>query len=196
MDSWPQLTCYSIRYHCKYSGIPLPSDVVLYKQFMKPKISIIAAMDEKRGIGKEQAIPWHIPEDLQRFKELTMGHSIIMGRKTHESIGRALPGRRNIIITRDEGYLATGCVICHTVESAIEIAKTEEQNEIFVIGGAQIYAQAIDIADHLYLTLVKGVYAADAFFPEYEKQFTVEKTSIEKHAHGYSYVFVDLKRKS
>lgn len=161
---------------------------------MKPVLSIIAAMDEKRGIGKDNTIPWHLPQDLERFKKITMGHPIIMGRKTHQSIGRALPGRRNIIITRDEQYLATGCVVCHTLETAIEMAKTEEQEEIFIIGGAQIYAQAIDSADTLYLTLVKGTYGADAFFPEYEGQFTVVKKSPEQEETGYRYMFVELKR--
>lgn len=160
----------------------------------RPHISLIAAMDEKRGIGKGNAIPWHIPEDLKRFKELTMGHPVIMGRKTYQSIGRALPGRRNIIVTRDENYLATGCVVCHTLEAALEVAKTEEQGELFVIGGAQIYAQAIDIADRLYLTLITGVYQADAFFPRYEDQFSVIQTSAKKEENGFVYVFVDLKR--
>lgn len=151
-------------------------------------------MDEKRGIGKDGTIPWHIPQDLKRFKDLTMGHPIIMGRKTHQSIGRALPGRQNIIITRDEHYLATGCVVCHTLEAAIEMAKTEEEKEIFIIGGAQIYTQAIDSADRLYLTLVKGTYDADAYFREYERQFTVVKKSPQRSENGYRYVFEELHR--
>ncbi len=174
----------------QYLGVePLVAKEVYYRSMKQPAISIIAAMDEKRGIGKNNAIPWHIPQDLKRFKELTMGHPVIMGRKTHESIGRVLPGRRNIIITRDERYLAAGCVVCHTVESAIEIAKTEEHHEIFVIGGTQIYAQAIDIADRLYLTLVKGAYEADAFFPEYADLFEeVEREDTKSDVYHYSFV--------
>lgn len=159
----------------------------------KTLVSIIAAMDEERGIGKENQLPWHIPEDLQRFKELTLGHPIIMGRKTHESIGRVLSGRTNIVITKDDHYLTSGCVICHTLESAITYAKQEGTNEVFIIGGAYVFSQAIDLADKLYLTLVKGTFGADTFFPTYDRFKTVVKIE-EKHDSQYTYTFLNLTR--
>ena len=124
-------------------------------------------MDEGRGIGKDNKLLWRIPDDMKRFRELTMGHPVIMGRKTYESIGRPLPGRTNIIVTRDASYQAAGCKIVHSIEEAIKLAKSLDQEEIFVIGGAQIYKETIGKADKLYLTIVKGIYDADTFFPEY-----------------------------
>lgn len=159
----------------------------------KPLISLIVAMDEERGIGKDNHLPWHVPEDLKRFKALTMGHPIIMGRKTHESIGRALPGRTNIVITRDELYRATGCVICYTLEGAIEYAGQEGTEEIFIIGGAKVFAQAIDLADKLYVTLVKGTHGADTFFPAYD-EFRQVLREEHKQDEMYQYTFVDLAR--
>ncbi len=145
---------------------------------MKSKISIIAALDEKRGIGRDNKLPWHIPEDLKRFKELTMGHPVIMGRKTFESIleylKKPLPGRKNIVITRNPGTVYSNrsriggeVAIVDSIEKALNKAKQTETDEIFIIGGAQIFDQAISITDNLYLTLVSGDFACDTFFPEY-----------------------------
>jgi len=161
----------------------------------KPRVSIISAIAAaNRAIGKGNKLLWHIPEDLQRFKKITSGHPVIMGRKTYESIGRPLPGRLNIIVTRDPAYVAQGCVIVHSLDDAITRAAQEEGGEIFVIGGAQLYAQALPLADTLYLTLVEGAFDADAFFPAYAHLF---RTEIFREAHRddqHSYTFVTLQR--
>lgn len=134
----------------------------------KHTLSIIAAMSENRVIGNENKLVWNIPEELKRFRELTSGHPIIMGRKTHESIGRVLPNRTNIIITRDKDYKVEGAIIVHSLEEAIELARAQPgSDEIFVIGGGQIYQQAIPLADRIYLTVVEGNYQGDTFFPDY-----------------------------
>jgi dihydrofolate reductase len=128
------------------------------------RVSLIVAMDRQRVIGNQGKLPWHIPEDLKRFKALTMGHSIIMGRKTHESIGRLLPGRRSIIVTRQERYAVPGALIVHSIEEALAACAGEA--EAFVIGGAEIYREAITCADRIYVTEVHGDYAGDTHFPE------------------------------
>lgn len=157
----------------------------------KPQISLIAAIGKNRELGKNNKLLWNIPEDLKRFKELTMGHPVIMGRKTNESIGRPLPNRTNIVITRDKGYEQEGCLITHSLEEAIELAKTKDNNEIFIIGGGQIYEQAINIADKLYLTIVKGKFEADTFFPEYSK-FKKIISREERNYFQYNYTFLEL----
>lgn len=151
---------------------------------MKPAISIIAALDEKRGIGKDNKLPWHIPGDLPRFKQLTMGHPVIMGRKTFESIlsylGKPLPGRTNIVITHDPGSaslfrsrIGSEVAYLDSVEKGVEFASSKKNTEIFIIGGAQIFEQTISHVDKLYLTLVQGDYHCDTFFPDYS-DFTHE----------------------
>lgn len=147
------------------------------KHMGKPKISIIVAMDENRGIGKNNGLLWHIPDELKRFREITTGHPIIMGRKTYESIGRPLPNRTNIIITRDPEFKAEGIVIVNSLENSLEVAKesqeSDESKEVFIIGGGQIFQQAMDsgIIDKLYVTIVSGEYEPTVFFPEYEHIF-------------------------
>lgn len=133
---------------------------------MSPEINIIAAVSENRVIGKDGKLPWHISADMKRFRELTTGYPIIMGRKTFEGIGRALPDRPNIVITHDEQFEAPGCVICHSLEEAIRAAE-ESSDKVFIIGGEQIFEQALDVADRLYLTVVAGEFEGDAFFPDY-----------------------------
>lgn len=158
-----------------------------------PKISIVAAMDQKRGIGKNNKLPWHIPEDLKRFKEITFGHPVIMGRKTYESIGRLLPNRLNIIITQNKNYALGGAVVVHSLQEAIEKASEEEKKELFIIGGGQIFAQAIPLVDRLYLTIVKGDYDVDTFFPDYSD---FDRVIMRQHFNGnpYSYEFLTLER--
>lgn len=156
----------------------------------KPIISIICAIDKNKAIGKNNSLLWHIPEDLKRFKNITSGHAIIMGRKTFESIGRPLPNRTNIVITSDKSFIAENCTICHTVEDALDEAKKIEREEIFIIGGGQIYNQTINLADKLYLTIVEGEFEADSFFPEYPnfKKIKEEHSSNE----NYKYKFLEL----
>ena len=124
-------------------------------------------MDETRGIGVEGRLPWHLPADLKRFKSLTMGHHLIMGRKTFESIGRPLPGRTTIIVTRDQSFQPEGCLVAHSLETALEFARLDLENDVFVIGGAEIFVQAIELADRIYLTQVHSSLPADVYFPEF-----------------------------
>lgn len=159
-------------------------------KFKKPTISIIVATDDKRGIGKDNKLLWHIPEDLKHFKKITLGHPVIMGRKTYESIGKLLPGRTNIIVTRKKNYKAPGCVISNSFKKAVAIAREKDNTEIFIIGGGEIYRQGIKITDKLYLTLVKGNFQADTFFPDYSK-FSKVLTKEEKKSEKYSYTFFE-----
>lgn len=129
-------------------------------------ISIIVAVAENWIIGREGKLPWKLSEDLKRFQKLTEGHTVIMGRKTYESIGRPLPKRTNIVITRKTGWKAEGCIIAHSLEEALELARKEStEDEIFVIGGAEIYKLALPHADTIYLTMVKAVVEGDTSFP-------------------------------
>lgn len=178
------------------------------------KINLIAAMDQQRGIGKNNRLLFRISEDLKRFKELTTGHPVIMGRKTYESIGRVLPNRTNIIVTRDPSFKVAGAIIAHSLEEAIAFANrhsgkaqphpeskedagqasmTEDKHEVFIIGGGQIYAQAIDMADKLYLTIVEGDFGADTFFPDYSA-FTKVIKKEERESEGYKYTFLELEK--
>jgi len=127
-------------------------------------ITAIVAMAENRAIGKDNKLLWHLPDDLMHFKQLTLNNPIIMGRKTYEAIGRALPSRTNIVLTRDAEFSADGCIIAHTPEDAITAATPAK--EIFVIGGETIYTQFLPRTTRIYLTLVEGVFEGDAFFPE------------------------------
>ncbi len=127
-------------------------------------ISLIAAMAENRVIGRKGSIPWDLPEDRRRFRELTWGHPVVMGRRTFESIGRPLPGRLNIVLTRQEGYSAPGCLVAHTFPSALEA--TGEADEIFICGGGELYREALSRASRIYLTIVRGAFEGDALFPE------------------------------
>ena len=126
------------------------------------RISIIVAMSRNRVIGHRTRIPWHLSEDLKRFKQLTLGHTLIMGRVTYESIGRPLPGRVTIVVSRQPGYRPDGVLTAHSVEEALGLAKSEE---VFIAGGAQIYESALPLADRILLTLVEADYEGDAFFP-------------------------------
>jgi len=158
------------------------------------KVSIIAAMDEKQGIGKNNDLLFKILEDFKRMKELTFGHPLIMGRKTYESIGRPLPNRTNIVITRDEDYEAHGCILVHSLDEALKSAQGEKgDDEIFIFGGGQIFKEALErkIVDRLYLTFVKGDFGADTFFPDYS-QFTKVLKKEEGKSGDYTYTFVDL----
>jgi dihydrofolate reductase len=137
--------------------------------------------------------------DLKRFRELTMGHHIIVGRKTFESIGRPLPGRRMIVVTRDVNYKAEGCDVAHSVEDAVNLARERGEIEVFVCGGAEIYAQTIGVADGMYLTLVDAEVAADTFFPEFDEREWNERESSYQQAddrNQYPFTFKLMIRKS
>ena len=158
-------------------------------------ISIVAAIGRNRELGNGNELLWHIPEDLKRFKALTSGHPVIMGRKTFESIGRPLPNRTNIIITRDTKWKADGVHTAHSLEDAIGLAALMPgAEETFVIGGAQIYEAALPRVDRVYLTLIDDSKPADAFFPEYEKEFTKKITEESHEWNGLTYSWVDLER--
>jgi len=129
-------------------------------------ISIIVAMDEARGIGIENKLPWKLSDDLKRFKHLTMGHHIIMGRKTYESIGKPLAGRQTIIISRNSSYHAEGCFVALSLKDALDTAKRRGESEAFVIGGTSIFSEALQISERIYLTRVHTRSKVDTIFPE------------------------------
>lgn len=154
-------------------------------------ITIIAAIAENNALGKNNDLIWHLPADLKRFKKTTTGHHIIMGRNTFESIGKPLPNRTTVIITRNPDYKAAGCIMVNSLEKALEIAKEDETP--FIIGGAQIYKQAISIADKLDITEVHHSFEADVFFPEINKSSWKETnreyfTADEKNKFDYSFI--------
>lgn len=153
-------------------------------------ISIIVAMDKNRVIGFEGKIPWRLPADLKRFKQLTMGHAVIMGRKTFESIGKALPGRTNIVVTRQKDYRAAGCTVVNSLQEALKVAGKDP----FVIGGGELYAQALPLADRLYITEVDlRVPKRDAHFPEINRKDwkLVEEQSGEDNNLQFRYLTYD-----
>jgi dihydrofolate reductase len=129
----------------------------------RPRLSLIVAVARNGVIGKSNQLPWRLPEDLKRFRTLTMGHHIIMGRRTWESIGRPLPGRTSVVVTRRGDYAAPGALVVHSLADAL--AACTGDDEVFVIGGAEIYGEALPLADHIYLTRIDADYAGDAFFP-------------------------------
>lgn len=158
----------------------------------KLNISIIAAIGQNRELGKDNKLLWHLPEDLARFKKITTGHPVIIGRKTFESLGRPLPERLNIVITRDKNYRPQGVITANSLEEALEAAQKKDNN-IFIIGGGQLYQQTINIADKLYLTVVEGQFEADTFFPDYSrfKRVVFEEA---KEYKGLKYKFLELER--
>lgn len=156
-------------------------------------ITVIAAIAKNYALGKDNDLIWHLPADLKRFKKVTTGHYILMGRNTFESIGKPLPNRTTIIITRNKNYFKDGCLIANSLEEAIEMAKEEEK--IFIIGGAQIYKETIakNLADRLDITLVHKSFEADVFFPEIDPKIWKEDsredfTADEKNKLDYSFV--------
>ncbi len=159
------------------------------------KLSLIAAMDRNRLIGKDNALPWRLPADLKHFKAMTLGKPVLMGRKTFESIGRPLPGRENIVITRNPGFAADGCKVVFSIEEALEYASHHE--EVMVIGGANFYEQLLPRADRLYLTLIDHAFEGDAWFPQWPSEEWCE-VSVEAHDpdenNRYPYRFVILER--
>lgn len=159
-------------------------------------ISLIVAMDENRVIGHENKLPWSLPSELKYFRETTEGKPVIMGRRTYESIGRPMPKRLNIIVTRDKNYKAVGCIVVNSNEDAIKAAKGS--NEIMVIGGAEIYKLFLPIANRLYITKVHGTFKGDTYFPEFNEDEWVkskEKFVDKDKENTYSYTIMVLERK-
>lgn len=161
---------------------------------MKPTISLIAAMAKNRVIGKGNQMPWHLPADLLHFKQKTLGKPIIMGRKTFESIGRSLPGRQNIVISRNSDYVAAGCELASSIEDALKIAASKE--EVMIIGGGFLYSQTLAMADNLYLTFIELEVEGDTCFPDYTQLDLTEvkrTTCAPDDKNQFHYEFVDYK---
>ena len=159
----------------------------------KQKVSIISAIGVDGGIGKDNNLLWKIPRDLQRFKKLTLGKVVIMGRKTHKSIGRILPKRMNFVITRQENVKIEGVKVFGSLNQAIENAKSINNNEIFIIGGASVYKQSIDFVDKLYLTKIDAKKESDVFFPKYDNFHKTFESGINDYQ-GLKYKFIELER--
>lgn len=161
-------------------------------------LSLIAAMSKNRVIGSQGKIPWQLPEDMAHFKESTWGHPILMGRKTFDSIGKPLPGRKNIVITRNPSWEREGVCVVHSLEEALSLCQSEK--EAFVIGGAEIYAQAYPRAARLLFTLIEQEMEGDAFFPDFpfEKDFQIASESriLFSPKQKLSYRFVTLERRN
>ncbi len=163
-----------------------------------PRIVLIAAMDRRRAIGRDGALPWHLPDDLRRFKQLTLGKPVLMGRKTAQSIGRALPGRTNLVMTRGAGVTLKGMHIVATLRVALAHPDATDARELCVIGGGEIYALALPCADRLHLTHVHtDVQNADAFFPDFAADAWREISRKHHPAdarHAFDFDFVDYER--
>jgi len=145
-----------------------------------PRLNIVVAMAENRCIGRDGGLPWHIPTDLKRFKRVTMGHPMVMGRKTFQSIGRVLPGRPNIVVTRDPGFRAEGAEVVHSFEDALKAAAAHGSGETMVIGGADMFGRALPLAGRLDVCHVHADVQGDVFFPEFDPSHWTE-TSREYH---------------
>ncbi|MCK9606864.1 MAG: dihydrofolate reductase [Methylomonas sp.] len=161
------------------------------------KISLIVAMASNRVIGLNGAMPWHLSADLKRFKHITLGSPILMGRKTFEAIGRPLPGRENLIISRNRDYHQPGCRVFADIESALE--QLQAGSELFVIGGATLYETMLPQADNLYLTLIEREFAGDTYFPEidYSAWQSLERVEVaDDPSVDFSYSFLTLTRRN
>jgi len=159
-------------------------------------ISMIVAMDDKQAIGFNNQLPWHLPEDLKYFKRVTTGHPIVMGRKTRDSIGRNLPNRENVILTRDKQYACDGCTVLHSIDDFNNWQETMEK-EIFIIGGSEIFKETLNITDRLYITEISGEFEADTYFPIIdwnEWHIISEEKGIRNEQNDYDYRFLVYER--
>ncbi len=154
-------------------------------------IKLIVAISKNRVIGDSNKLIWHLPSDLKRFKEITTGHPIVMGRKTFQSIGRPLPNRRNIIITRDDKFEVEGCEVVNSIEEAFLLTNSD----CFIIGGGEIYKQSLHLADKIYMTLIDEDFEGDTTFPELDKSWYISKqedfSKDEKNPHNYSFMIYE-----
>ncbi|HQX43244.1 MAG: dihydrofolate reductase [Saprospiraceae bacterium] len=161
-------------------------------------ISAIVAMNPDGLIGDQNKIPWHLPADLKYFKKITLGHHILMGRKCFDSIGKSLPGRKNIVVTKNPTFIVTDCIITNSIEEGILIAQQNKEEEMFILGGGEIYRQSMHLVNKLYLTMVQFNGSGDVFFPQidYDEWSLI---SDEKHTsddkNNYDYSFLIYKRK-
>lgn len=159
-------------------------------------VTIIAAVGRNKALGKNNDLIWHLPADLRRFKKVTRGHHVIMGRKTFESLGKPLPSRTNIIVSRNPDYTAEGCIVVNSLEEALKNAKSDPNP--YILGGAEIYKQALSVADQMDLTLVHNDFDADTFFPDFSEENWIEITrqDFEKDEENpYDFSFVQYKKK-
>ena len=161
-------------------------------------VAHIVAIAKNNEIGKDNDLIWRLPADLKHFKNTTTGHYIITGRKNYESIGRPLPNRTTVIITRNKDYQAEGCIVCHSVQEALAIAKADKQERVFIMGGGEIYKASLELTDEIYLTEVKEEFEADVFYPtlpntEWNEVSRIKNEADEKNK--YAYDFVKLSRK-
>jgi dihydrofolate reductase len=157
-------------------------------------LTLVVAIDAQRGIGVDNKLPWHLPEDLAHFKRVTLGHPIIMGRKTFESIGRPLPGRRNIVVTRNAGWSHAGVEVATSLEQAVALVGDEEAS---IIGGAQIFGESMGVANRMIVTEIHHSFRCDTFFPPFDPAAWTETARAKHHseANGYDFDFVTYERK-
>ncbi|MBB5285993.1 dihydrofolate reductase [Rhabdobacter roseus] len=161
-------------------------------------ISLLVAVAENGVIGRDNQLIWRLPDDLKQFKRLTLGHPMIMGRKTYESIGKPLPGRTSIVITRDIHYAAQDVEVVHSLEEALEAARRSGTDEVFVIGGGEVYRQALPLADRLYLTEVHGAFEGDTFFTipdenQWAETFQEHHPADERHTNSFDFRYLERK---
>jgi dihydrofolate reductase len=155
------------------------------------RISAIAAMSKNRVIGKDNQIPWYLPADLKFFQRTTQGHHVIMGRKNYLSIGKPLSNRTNIVITRNPFFISSGCIVVHSLEEALTIAHSAHEQEVFIIGGGEIYSQALHLLDRIYLTVIDTIVEGDVFFPEIgasDWRLVQEEAFSPDHKNAYAFV--------
>jgi dihydrofolate reductase len=158
-------------------------------------LSLIVAVAKNNVIGSDNKLLWHMPADLKHFKSITMGCPVIMGRKTYESIGKPLPGRTNIVVTRTDGFTARGCTIANSLQEAVDLCESDK--EVFIIGGGEVYRQAIHAADKIYLTRIDGEFEGDAVFPELSTSDWKLTKYVKHHAddkNPFNYTFTEYER--
>jgi len=164
-------------------------------------ISQIAAMARNRVIGRDNRLPWHMPDDLAWFFRITRGHHIIMGRRNYEANGRALPGRTNIVITRNRDYRAPDCVVAHTVEEALDYARRQGEEEVFIVGGGEIYAATLSLTDRVYLTIIDTEVEGDTSYPvldpqEWEEISRDPRKADDRNPYNYTFYIFERKKQS
>ena len=161
-------------------------------------LSAITAIAQNNVIGKNNQLPWHLPADMRYFKNTTMGHVVIMGRKTYESFTKALPGRTNIVVTRQKGYQPADALVVHSLDEAVNLAKAQGETEAFILGGAQIYAESMPLLDRLYLTRIYADFEGDTVFPEFDPkqwEMTAIRPGEPDEKNKYFYAFQTWERK-